>query len=171
MPLAQAIVEIDQDLKGAIINVGTIVGGAAANLVPDYAESLINVRADQQMEQEQLEKSIREIALKHHLEFICKSKRHPKPFDEQTEKLFTFLQETAHSLNISISWKESGGVSDGNTLGSCGLPTIDTMGVIGGKLHTKEEYLLIDSLTLGYHLCLHFLEQLAKNKLFLRRNR
>ena len=40
----------------------------------------------------------------------------------------------------------SGGVSDGNRLAAAGLPTLDTLGVRGGNIHSDEEFILLDSL-------------------------
>jgi len=37
-------------------------------------------------------------------------------------------------------------VSDGNLMQAEGLPTIDTMGPIGGNLHRTDEYIELDSL-------------------------
>ena len=35
---------------------------------------------------------------------------------------------------------------DGNNIAACGVPVVDTMGVRGGKIHSTEEYLIVDSL-------------------------
>ncbi|MCA9289069.1 MAG: hypothetical protein KDA05_10820, partial [Phycisphaerales bacterium] len=40
----------------------------------------------------------------------------------------------------------TGGVCDGNILQDAGLPTIDTLGVRGGGLHTPDEWIEIPSL-------------------------
>ena len=42
--------------------------------------------------------------------------------------------------------KLTGGVCDGNNIAACGVPVVDTMGVRGGKIHSEEEYLIVDSL-------------------------
>jgi glutamate carboxypeptidase len=43
-------------------------------------------------------------------------------------------------------WQPSGGACDGNNLVAAGLPTIDSLGVRGGNLHSSEEYVFLDSL-------------------------
>ena len=40
----------------------------------------------------------------------------------------------------------SGGVCDGNNIAACGVPVVDTMGVRGGKIHSMEEFLIVESL-------------------------
>jgi glutamate carboxypeptidase len=37
-------------------------------------------------------------------------------------------------------------VCDGNNIAACGVPVVDTMGVRGGKIHSAEEYLIVESL-------------------------
>jgi glutamate carboxypeptidase len=37
-------------------------------------------------------------------------------------------------------------VCDGNNIAACGVPVVDTMGVRGGKIHSMEEFLIVDSL-------------------------
>ncbi len=75
------------------------------------------------------------------------SKRPPKPFDKQTERLFKDFEECGRALGQKISWHSTGGACDGNTTAAEGIPTIDSLGAIGGNIHTKDEYLLVDSLT------------------------
>jgi glutamate carboxypeptidase len=38
-------------------------------------------------------------------------------------------------------------VCDGNNIAACGVPVVDTMGVRGGKIHSEEEYLIVESLS------------------------
>jgi glutamate carboxypeptidase len=37
-------------------------------------------------------------------------------------------------------------VCDGNNIAACGVPVVDTMGVRGGKIHSMEEFLIVESL-------------------------
>ena len=63
--------------------------------------------------------------------------------DEFAAVLREFLDE---HLGQSIAWQPSGGVCDGNNIAACGVPVVDTMGVRGGKIHSMEEYLIVESL-------------------------
>jgi glutamate carboxypeptidase len=64
----------------------------------------------------------------------------------ETEALFGIVRQAGHDLGQSIGWQQTGGVCDGNNIAACGVPVIDTMGVRGGKIHSMEEYLIVDSL-------------------------
>jgi acetylornithine deacetylase/succinyl-diaminopimelate desuccinylase-like protein len=72
--------------------------------------------------------------------------RAPKPIDPKAANLFALVKRSGADLGQTISWQESGGVCDGNNIAACGVPVVDTMGVRGGKIHSMEEYLIVDSL-------------------------
>jgi glutamate carboxypeptidase len=50
------------------------------------------------------------------------------------------------ALGLPISWRDTGGVCDGNNLAATGLAVVDTMGPRGGAIHSAEEFLCADSL-------------------------
>ena len=64
----------------------------------------------------------------------------------EAEALFRLVKQAGADLGQSISWQPSGGVCDGNNIAACGVPVVDTMGVRGGKIHSMEEFLIVDSL-------------------------
>jgi len=72
--------------------------------------------------------------------------RPPKPLTPEAEKLFKLVRQAGADLGQEIAWQPSGGVCDGNNIAACGVPVVDTMGVRGGKIHSPEEYLIVDSL-------------------------
>ena len=43
-------------------------------------------------------------------------------------------------LGQTIAWKPSGGVCEGNNLHAAGLPNVDTLGVVGGEIHSDQEF-------------------------------
>src|SRR3546814_20798772 len=60
--------------------------------------------------------------------------------------LFGFGRQCGADLGLSIAWRDTGGVCDGNNIAACGVPVVDTMGVRGGNIHSDLEYLVVDSL-------------------------
>lgn len=164
--LAKAITKIEKLIrKNRTINVGTIEGGTSLNIVAENASCRINIRADREEEMEQVIEMITEIASSFpeiSYEMIINTRRPPKPFDQKTKNLFTLLKKCAKSIDVDLHWQPSGGVCDGNTLAAAGLPTIDSVGVVGGGIHTDQEYLMIDSLTERTLLMVLFLQKLAK---------
>lgn len=135
------------------LNIGIIRGGEAANIVPDYAQTYVNVRSPHLASLKATEEAMHKAAeiimerMGVNIEIQIRSRRPPKPYDSGTQDLFKRLQECAKELHIPIETAKTGGVCDGNNLAAEGLPTLDTLGVIGGGLHTEEEWVLLPSLS------------------------
>jgi glutamate carboxypeptidase len=72
--------------------------------------------------------------------------RPPKPLTSEAEALFKLVAKAGADLGQSIAWQPSGGVCDGNNIAAYGVPVVDTMGVRGGKIHSMEEFLIVESL-------------------------
>lgn len=151
------------------INFGYVHGGEAANIVPDKAYTMLNVRAHSAGDLISVEKALKSIAQKVQDDFgvtvqlYLKSRRPPKPCDNATQGLIDLLKTCGSNLNISIQTKSTGGVCDGNNIAAEGLPTIDTLGVQGGGLHTHEEWMWLPSLTQRACLTASLLITLAAN--------
>lgn len=172
--LAQAIHEISfltKSYQNSIINVGYIQGGGAVNIVPELAIAKINYRSNSSEAMQEIKSSIHAICRQTQeindvqIEIVEGSMRPPKPFDEKTKHLFERLNECSEMLGQKMQWKESGGVSDGNILAAEGLSTIDTLGVVGGNIHTEEEYIFLPSLVEKARLAALFLMRIANREI------
>ena len=72
--------------------------------------------------------------------------RPPKPIDPGAERLFACVADAGTDLGLSIGWRATGGVCDGNNIAAAGVPVVDTMGVRGGAIHSADEFMIVDSL-------------------------
>jgi glutamate carboxypeptidase len=72
--------------------------------------------------------------------------RPAKPLTPQTESLALAARGVAEALGQQLPFNTTAGVCDGNNLQAAGLPTIDTLGVRGGGLHTLDEWIDLTSL-------------------------
>jgi glutamate carboxypeptidase len=133
--------------EDTIVNVGKIVGGGPTNIVPDFSLCRVNVRVKSNQALTKAQKAIDALVEEFKVELHGSFGRKNKPFDEKTEALFNTLAACGKELGMDLSWRSTGGVCDGNILAEVGLPTIDTLGVRGGKIHTTEEYAHLESLT------------------------
>lgn len=150
VPLAELIYRL-KDFPG--LNFGQITGGQAYNVVPDYAELKFNLRS----EKEACFKPFIECIEKSGLEWHLVSFRPPKPYDAKTKKLFRLLNYPGELIS-------SGGVCDGNFTAALGIPTVDTLGAVGGNIHTYEEYIEVDRLKERQELFFNFLIRLSKGE-------
>lgn len=167
MALAHFIHHLDQlQQSDCTMNVADLHGQGPLNIVPAHASCRINVRSMNADTLHSISDKMKQIAEETkqegiHLSIEQDSFRPPKPFDQKTESLFHTYEKCAAELNLPFSYRSTGGVCDGNLLAAAGLPTLDTAGVIGGGLHTHEEYLLTSSLVERAKLAALFLFKLA----------
>ena len=64
----------------------------------------------------------------------------------RTLPMTTLLTGGTGFVDQPISWRGTGGASDGNKFAAAGLPNIDTLGPRGGNIHSMDEYLIPESL-------------------------
>ncbi len=157
--------------RGIIVNSGYIAGGGPTNVVPDKAMCRMNIRVNDNADYETclatIQLAIDAVETSRGVEGTLHrhTYRPPKPFDRNTQRLFEEIGSCAKLLGQPFSWKASGGVCDGNIVAEVGLPTIDTLGVIGGKIHTEDEYVELSSLTQRAQLTALYLMKLATGDL------
>ena len=137
---------------GLTINPAKIDGGGPNNVVPDLAILRVNMRPrtsdDQEIAGRLIAKALDETAKQHDvfIEAHGGFGRPPKPLTPEAEDLFNLVKKAGADLGQEIAWQPSGGVCDGNNIAACGVPVVDTMGVRGGKIHSMEEFLIVESL-------------------------
>ncbi len=138
---------------GLNINSAKIDGGGPHNVVPDLAILRVNVRPatpeDEFRAKTLIESTVATVAAEHDvaIEIHGGFGRPPKPMTPEAEALFKLVKQAGADLGQSIGWQATGGVCDGNNIAAGGVPVVDTMGVRGGKIHSPQEYLIVDSLS------------------------
>jgi len=151
--LSQIILEAAEKSGGITLNCGQISGGGAVNIVPDLAIGRFNARITNKEEGERVIRLLGElVARASAMEGICATlhgsfSSPPKTLDARTLELFESARLCGRELGMEITWRSSGGTCDGNRLAAAGLPLIDTMGPVGGDLHSPTEYLVPESIT------------------------
>ncbi len=138
--------------EGLSVNPAKIEGGSPNNVVPDHAILRVNFRPRTPQIVTETDALFRhlvaDIERDHevHAHVHGSFGRPPKAIDAGAAKLFDLVKQCGAELGLSIAWKSSGGVCDGNNIAACGVPVVDTMGVRGGNIHSSEEFLITESL-------------------------
>ena len=164
---------VPAELAGVLLNIGLIRGGSeATNVVPDFAQALLDVRITRVADRERVLARLNELAapinaregLK--IEITGSFNRPPKECGPVEEAAFAAYQECGKELGLTpFSWIHAGGGSDGNLLSAAGLPNLDGLGVIGDHLHSDREFCVLPSLVERAQLCALFLRKLAEGKI------
>ncbi|MCP3735344.1 hydrolase [Sphingomonas sp. RP10(2022)] len=149
---ALAVRLVEARAPGLAVNPARIDGGGPNNVVPDLAILRVNFRPASAAEiaraQEAIAAAVAAVAAAHdvRIEVHGGFNRPPKPLDAGAERLFATVAEAGADLGLTIGWRATGGVCDGNNIAAAGVPVVDTMGVRGGAIHSTDEYMIVDSL-------------------------
>jgi glutamate carboxypeptidase len=145
---AAKLVDLEQ---GTVVNIGPLEGAKATNIVADRARGWGNARFRDADREESLKRGLFALASapdaplpRTRIEY--ESNRPAKPEIPAVRALAEEVRAIGESLGQKVGFGKSGGVSDGNLMQAEGLPTIDTMGPVGGNLHRTDEYIELHSL-------------------------
>ncbi len=159
------IAEMPDPERGRILSVGPLQGGPVVNAVPDLARAWGNVRFKDPGIGEEIAAMLDALATDENAMpavTIRRSFNRPaKPLIPETEALGLLAREAAENLGQKLPFASTGGVCDGNIMQNVGLPTIDTLGVRGGGLHTPDEWIELDSLVERCQLLAVLLSRIA----------
>ncbi|MFM8188326.1 MAG: hydrolase [Pirellula sp.] len=151
--LACHIHQLNGQRPSVTVNIGRIRGGNAVNVVPDTMVLRVNVRIGDAQDQAWIESRLTQLAKSFdrpdqgfRIELSGGIHAPAKVCDQETQTLKAFVEQAALGIDQSITWKDSGGASDGNKLQALGLPNIDTLGPRGDALHSPQEWIDLDSL-------------------------
>lgn len=158
---------------GLSVNPARMEGGGPNNTVPDLAILHFNMRPRTPdlavIAQTLVDAAVAEVAVAHDVAIHVHGgvSRPPKPISEETQALYGVVSKAAHDLGQAMTWKDTGGVCDGNNIAACGVPVLDTMGALGGSIHSPDEFLLADSLDARARLTALVLHRLDRHGLAL----
>lgn len=165
------IEKLENCREGVTFNVGKLDGGGPNNIVPDLAIVRLGCRAPNQESAEWATESIDKA-----LETVLKRDgisgeisggfyRPPKPRNKAQSALFEATHRTGKALNLDLTFHDTGGVCEGNNVFAAGTPNIDTLGVRGGRIHSKEEFVVVDSFSERAKLASLLLNRLADGRI------
>ncbi len=164
---------LTRELPGVMVNVGSIRGGGAANIVPDFAEAVVNARVTHAGDDAMFLKRLHEICAPWHaregyrLEIGGGFNRGPKVETPAETALFSEWRKGARELGVDFDWQHVGGGSDGNILSAAGLPNLDGLGCVGDHLHSPEEFCHLPSLAPRAQIAALFLHRVAAGEVAL----
>jgi glutamate carboxypeptidase len=149
------ILELEKfkDADGITCNVGTISGGTVANTVPGSCTFKANFRFSTAEELEQITKFCKDLADKVYVKG-CKTTAEHTGFRiamEDSEKNHDLLNKmneiyVKNGMPELKPIKKLGG-SDAADVTAYGIPCVECLGVIGGRIHSPDEYADLKSLT------------------------
>ncbi len=150
LELSHQLLRLKKIQKGGItINVGLTKGGEKVNVVPDYAEAILDIRFWKTKDKEKVLEFFNNLRPKFEdarLSFKELSFRPPMEKTKVSMNLFRRIKRIGESSGIEIIAGKSGGGSDASFASNIGVPTVDGLGPAGNGIHSKNEHLYISSL-------------------------
>jgi glutamate carboxypeptidase len=135
--------------RGVSVNATVIAGGDRANVIPDRATAIVDVRVPTMGDAQRLEAAFRSLTPRlsgTSVEVTGGLNRPPLERRDGVVRLFTLAREVALQLGRELTEGGTGGGSDGNFTAALGVPTLDGLGAIGEGAHALHEHVEIDSL-------------------------
>src|SRR5712692_4947758 len=134
--------------RGATINAGIIEGGTRANVIPERARAVLDLRALRVSDMRRLERRLHALRAIHRgarLEITGGFDRPPLE-RKMSAALFTRAKSLARQLHLRLGECTVGGGSDGNFTAALGIPTLDGLGAVGDGAHSSHEHVFVNTM-------------------------
>jgi glutamate carboxypeptidase len=155
--------------KKTTINFTVLNAGDRVNVIPDQASAKADVRAAVPEEFDRLEKDLARVSadkLIPETEVTTHLLRGlpPMPQTAESDKLVDMAQGIYGEIGKKLTIEGSGGAADASLSAGVGVPTLDGFGIVGGNIHTPEEYAEVDSVSPRIYLLTRMIMELSKSK-------
>ncbi|NWB44021.1 M20/M25/M40 family metallo-hydrolase [Pseudomonas sp. E6002] len=153
--------------KKTTINFTVINSGDRVNVIPDQATAKADVRAALPEEFDRIEKDLARVSANKLIpETEVTTSLHrglpPMPQTPESDKLVTIAQGIYGELGRKLTIEGSGGAADASLSAGVGTPTLDGFGIVGGNIHTPEEYAEVESVAPRIYLLSRMIMELSK---------
>jgi glutamate carboxypeptidase len=148
---AAGLGELNGVRDGVTFNVAKIDGGGPVNIVPDLGICRFGARvpteSDARWAEAEIGRLLDECCTRHGIVAELKGgfTRPPKPMAPANRQLFELARAAGEALGLKLTWRDTGGVCEGNNLWAAGCPNVDCLGVRGGSIHSAEEFVVVSS--------------------------
>ena len=153
--------------RGITLNVGLISGGQSVNTVAPWAEGQIDLRYVEPADREDVMARIGAIVERAFVpgtkaELVIKGEFAPLVQSAAAKRLFELYVDSAAASGLHVEGEFTGGCADSGFTARIGAPTICAVGPIGGKAHTPDEFLQVDSLVPRAQSCARAIMHLGR---------
>jgi glutamate carboxypeptidase len=155
VPAIHALTDLD---RGITLNVGLISGGQSVNTVAPWAEGQIDLRYVDPPDRDDAMAHIAAIIERSYVpgtkaELMIRGEFLPLVQTATAKRLFEIYVQSAADTGFKTDGEFAGGCADSGFTAGVGTPTICAVGPVGGKAHSPDEFLRIDSLVPRAQAC------------------
>ena len=137
--------------RGVTVNVGLVEGGSSVNTVAPWAAAEVDVRFVSMSDREEAWTRIREILEESHLpgtttEVLQERGFFPLEQSPESRDIYDLYVRAASEVGLDVGGEFTGGSADSGFTAQVGTPTLCATGPVGGRAHTPDEYLRLDTM-------------------------
>ena len=150
-----ALTDLD---RGITLNVGLISGGQSVNTVAPWAEGRIDLRYVNPDDRDDVMAKLQAIVGRSyvpgtHAELTVAGEFLPLTQSGSAKRLYELYVDAAVASGFETRGEFSGGCADSGFTAAVGAPTICSVGPVGGKAHSPDEFLRLDSMVPRAQAC------------------
>ncbi|AZD78749.1 M20/M25/M40 family metallo-hydrolase [Pseudomonas chlororaphis] len=158
--------KLGDEAKKTTINFTVLKAGDRTNVIPDQATAKADVRAAVPEEFDRIEKDLARVSANKliadtEVKTTLQRGLPPMPQTEQSDALVAMAQGIYGELGRKLTIEGSGGAADSSLSAGVGTPTLDGFGIVGGNIHTPEEYAEVESVAPRIYLLARMIMELS----------
>jgi glutamate carboxypeptidase len=155
--------------KMTTVNFTVLKTGEAKNVIPDAATGYGDVRVAVPEEFDRVERDMAKISatkLIPDTQVTTSLVRGfpPMPKNAKSDALAEKAQAIYGELGRKLTLEGSGGAADASLSAGVGTPTLDGFGIVGGNIHTPDEYAEVESIVPRFYLLTRMLMEVSTAK-------
>lgn len=136
---------------GTTVNVGIVSGGSAVNMVAPHAEAEVDVRFKTMAARDAVWQRITEILETAYVPGTSTEITESRGFlpltqSPESKEIFDVYVQAGAEVGLTIGGEFSGGSADSGFTAQVGAPTVCGTGPVGGRAHTPEEFMRLDTM-------------------------
>lgn len=153
--------------KLTTINFTVLTANGATNVIPENASAKGDVRAVTREEFDRIERDLARVSQNKliadtQVKTTLSRGLPPMPRTPQSDALVKTAESIYAEIGKKLTIEGSGGAADASLAADVGVPTLDGFGIVGGGIHTPEEYAEVESVVPRFYLLTRMVMELSK---------
>jgi glutamate carboxypeptidase len=153
--------------KQTTVNFTVLKSGERSNVIPDSAHAEADVRVAVPEEFDRVERDLARIAANQlvagtQIKASLRRGFPPMAQNAATDGMAARAQAIYAELGRKLTLEGTGGAADASLIAAAGVPTLDGLGIVGGGIHTPEEYAEVDSVAPRLYLLARMIMEYGK---------
>jgi glutamate carboxypeptidase len=140
------LMKMNDRARGITVEATVVEGGTAANVVPERARAVVDIRFARMADAGRIERELRglrPILRGARVEVRVGGMRPPLERSGGVRELFGEARGLMREMGLSLGEAATGGGSDGNFTGALGVATLDGLGAVGDGAHSLREHVVV----------------------------